>query len=156
MSAPAVLQFPASRASVLAMEQEICKLPQTEPVLRHYFADGLYAREATIPANTIFTGATHKTTHLCVLSKGTIAVMTDDGIKMISAPYTIVSQAGMKRVGLTMTEVVWTNFHATTETDLDKLVEELTTSTADELVGGKNNKQMEMNKWLSLAQQHQS
>ncbi len=57
------------------------------------------------------------------------------------APVTIVSQPGTKRAIHALEDTVWTNIHATNETDLDKLVEELTESTVDQLQGGDNNKQ---------------
>lgn len=137
-------QVPMS--AIFKLEDEICKLPQSEVPVKHYFTDGMYAREMFIPANTVLTGAVHKTQHLCVISQGTISVLTNDGVKTLSAPCTFVSEPGIKRVGFAHTDVVWTTFHATRETDLDKLVEELTYSKADELVGGANNKQAQMNR----------
>ena len=37
---------------------------------------------------------------------------------------------------------MWSTIHATDETDVDRLVEELTESTADELLGGAANRQI--------------
>lgn len=134
------------REKVFALETEIQKLPQVDCPVRHHFAPGVYAREMTIPAGVVLTGAVHKTEHLNIVSKGRISVSTDDGMKEVSAPYTFVSKPGTKRVGFAHEETVWTTIHATNETDLDKLVEELTESTNKQLLGGDENEQLRNNR----------
>lgn len=134
------------RAKVLALEEELSRLPQVDCPVRHYFAPGIYARELTIPAGVTLTGAVHKTEHLSIVSKGRIAVSTDEGMKEVAAPYTFVSMPGTKRVGHAIEETVWTTIHPTDTTDLDALVEELTESTNAELLGGPNNKQLIANR----------
>ena len=99
--------------------------PQVEIEPTHYFADGIYAREIVIPAGTLLTGKIHRTRHLNIVSKGKIAVVTEDGQKIIEAPCTFVAEAGTKRVGLALEDTVWTTIHASQETDLDKLETEL-------------------------------
>lgn len=126
---------------VYALERELQKMPQVECPVRHHFAPGIYAREMTIPEGVTLTGAVHKTEHLSIISKGRIAVTTDDGVVEISAPHTFVSKAGAKRAGHAIEETVWTTIHATDETNIDKLVEMLTDTTADKLLGGSNNAQ---------------
>lgn len=109
------------REKVFAIEDEIRKLPKAEIAERHYFSPGVYAREITIPAGTVLTGKIHKYAQLNILSKGDISVLTEDGIKRVQAPFTIVSPAGTKRVAYVHEEVVWTTIHGTDETDLEKL-----------------------------------
>ena len=105
-----------------AMQQSPC---QVELPPRHYFANGLYAREITIPKGTLLTGKIHKTEHLNIVSKGDISVLTEDGPKRVRAPFTMVSRPGTKRVGYAHEETVWTTIHATQETDLDKIEADL-------------------------------
>jgi hypothetical protein len=94
-----------------------------------------------IPKGTVLTGAIHKTEHLCIVS-GDISVTTDDGMKRITDAHAILtSKAGAKRAGFAHEDTYWTTVHATEETDLDKLVEELTESKQSELLGGPDNKQ---------------
>jgi len=99
--------------------------PQVEIEPTHYFADGIYAREIVIPAGTLLTGKIHRTRHLNIVSKGKIAVVTEDGQKIIEAPCTFVAEAGTKRVGFALEDTVWTTIHASQETDLEKLETEL-------------------------------
>ncbi|MFM0501874.1 SET domain-containing protein-lysine N-methyltransferase [Paraburkholderia caffeinilytica] len=96
----------------------------------------------TVPAGVVVTGAVHRHEHLCTVSKGRIAVSTDEGMREISAPCTIVSKAGTKRVGYAIEETVWTTYHVTNETDVDKIIEEITESTNAELLGGAENVQL--------------
>ena len=131
-----------SREKVEALERALQHLPQVDCPVRHFFVPGMYAREMTIPAGTVLTGAVHKTEHLSTISAGRILVQTDDGVKDIRAPFTFVSKPGAKRAGVAMETTVWTTYHATSTTDLDALVEELTESRADELLGGPDNRQL--------------
>lgn len=96
---------------------------QIEPI--HHFADGLYAREIFIPKGTTLTGKIHRTEHINIISKGDISVLTEDGIKRIQAPCTLISKPGTKRVGYAHEDTVWTTIHASSERDLDKLEEAL-------------------------------
>jgi len=129
------------REAVEQIEDAMQGMPPAFLPIKHYFANGMYAREMTMPAGAIVTGAIHKTTHFCILSQGRVRVMSEDGIDELVAPAIIISQPGTKRAIHALEDTVWTNIHATNETDLDKLVEELTESTVDQLQGGVNNKQ---------------
>ena len=129
------------REAVEQIEDAMQGMPPAFLPIKHYFANGMYAREMTMPAGAIVTGAIHKTTHFCILSQGRVRVMSEDGIDEFVAPAIIISQPGTKRAIHALEDTVWTNIHATNETDLDKLVEELTESTVDQLQGGDNNKQ---------------
>lgn len=95
-----------------------------EPV--HRFADGIYAREITIPAGTLLTGKIHRTQHLNIVSAGRISVWTEgEPVRVIEAPYAFVAQPGTRRVGFAHEDTVWTTIHATTETDLERLEAQL-------------------------------
>ena len=120
-------QLPAvpTREQILALEGEMRKLPQMDLPPVHHFAKGIYARELRIPAGTLLTGKVHRTEHLNILSAGEITVWTEDGMKRVSAPFTIVSRPGTKRVGFAHTDCVWTTIHGTEETDLERLEAEL-------------------------------
>jgi hypothetical protein len=133
---------PVTREKVIALEREIQKMPQVNCPVRHYFAPGMAAREMTIPAGVVVTGAVHRHEHLCTVSKGRIIVSTDKGMRELAAPCTIVSKPGAKRVGYAIEETVWTTYHATNTTDIDALIEEITESTAAELLGGAENVQI--------------
>lgn len=120
------------RQKILLLENEMRKQEQVviEPV--HYIAEGLYAREIFIPKDTLLTGKIHKFEHLNIISKGDISVMTEEGMKRIKAPATIISKPGIKRIGYAHEDTVWTTIHACTETDIDKIEALLVVDTFEE------------------------
>ncbi|SDC25489.1 hypothetical protein [Paraburkholderia lycopersici] len=129
------------REKIEALEREIQKLPQVDCPVWHYFAPGLYARKMLIRKGTALTGAVHKTEHLCLIS-GDITVTTDEGVKRITDAHAVLSsKPGAKRAGYAYEDTYWTTVHATCETDLDRLVSELTESQSSELLGGIDNLQ---------------
>lgn len=114
------------RAHIFSLEAEILKLPQTDLPLRHYFAKGLYAREMLIPEGTVLTGKIHTTEHLCFITKGSISVLAEEGMRRINAPAILISKPGAKRAGFAHEDTIFVTVHATEETDLEKLEAELT------------------------------
>ena len=119
-----------NREVVNSLEIEMLKMPQLDLPIKHYFSPGLYARELFIPAGTLLTGKVHKFEHLNIMSQGDMSVLTENGIKRVQAPFTIVSPAGTKRIAFAHTDTVWTTIHATEETDLDK-IEDLLVANSD-------------------------
>lgn len=111
------------RSKIEGMETFMLAQPQVECPVRHYFSQGVYAREITIPAGTILTGKIHKYEQLNILSKGDISVLTDEGVRRVQAPFAIVSPPGTKRIAYAHEESVWTTIHGTDLTDVEKIEE---------------------------------
>ena len=139
----------SAREKVERLEALLCSVPQVECPVKNYFSNGLYIREMTLPAGTTLTGAVHKTKHM-VTVKGVAKVHVDDGVIEVDGFAGFIAHPGAKRAFHAITETVITNFHETTETDLDKLIEELTESKACELLGESQNKQLMANKLTEL------
>lgn len=119
MIEPSTLCVDALEAAMLAEPQVTI-----EPV--HRFADGLYAREITIPAGTLLTGKIHRTRHLNIVSQGDISVWSEgEPVRRIQAPFSFVAEPGTRRVGFAHADTVWTTIHATHETDLARLEAQL-------------------------------
>jgi hypothetical protein len=98
----------------------------------HHFSKGLYARELFIPKHTLIVGKIHK--YQCLNTMiGDISVLTEDGVKRLTGVKTFTSPPGVKRVGWTHSDTMWICYHATEETDLDKLEDELIAKTYDEV-----------------------
>jgi hypothetical protein len=107
------------RDKIFVAEAFLKEQPQVDIPVQHYFSQGVYAREITIPAGLIITGEIHKFAQLNILSKGRMQVYTEEGIREVEAPFTVVSPPGTKRIAHTLTECVWTTIHGTDETDID-------------------------------------
>lgn len=116
------------RQQVDALQVELLKMPQVDIVTTHVFTPGVYERKITIPAWTVLTGAEHKTPYRVRLEKGTIAVNTDDGTKVFTAPIEFLAKAGMQRAGRVFEEeVVWVDVYDNPDncTDLAMLEDRL-------------------------------
>ncbi len=104
-----VLDF---EASLRAFAEQNHSLVDPEELTTHWFATGIYCREMRIPAGTCLTGKIHRGAHLNIISAGSIAVLTEHGVRVIAAPCTLLSDAGIKRVGFALEDTVWTCIHA--------------------------------------------
>jgi hypothetical protein len=110
------------RDKIFALEDEMRRLPQLEIPVRHYFSDGVYAREITIPKGAVVTGKIHKYRQLNILSAGELSVWIEEGvIERVKAPFTTVSPPGTKRIAYAHDISVWTTILATEETEPDKI-----------------------------------
>ena len=97
-------------------------LPQAPTEIRHHFTPGLYAREMRAKRGTVLLSKLHKTEHPFVLSAGRLTIWTEErGLVTLRAPYFGVTKAGTRRLAYVHEAVVWTTFHATAETDLEKI-----------------------------------
>ncbi len=113
---------------VVALQNELFKLPQANIVTEHVFKPGVYERKITIPPWVVLTGAEHKTPYQVRLEKGTIAVNTDDGVKVLTGPCEFDAKSGMQRAGRVFEdEVVWVDVYANPDncTDLAVLEDRL-------------------------------
>ena len=105
-----------------SLQARMLQCPQVECPIVHRFTPGLYAREITVPAGTMVMTKIHLTEHPFVISKGSVSVWTDGGgIQRLAAPYTGITKPGTRRLCFAHTDLVWTTFHPTQETDVDKI-----------------------------------
>ena len=108
------------------LEVALSKLPRVELPVTHAFTPGMYIREIKIPAGTMLTSMTHKTEHPFVLSKGSIKVTSDnEGSVIYEAPHTGITKPGTRRALHAITDVVWTTFHVTDETDVETICDQI-------------------------------
>lgn len=134
LGSTATVEHLSDRDKVSFLEAEMLKQEQIAIPVKHYFSPGVYAREITIPADTLLTGRIHKYEQLNILSGGEISVLTDDGMKRVSAPFTVVSPPGTKRIAYAHTECTWTTILATDEKDPDVIEATFTVATEQEFL----------------------
>ena len=99
------------RKNIANLEAIMQEMPQVEIETKHYYAHGTYTREVFLPKGTVLTGKIHKHSCINIISKGKIAVVTDEGEKIIEAPYTFVSGSNVKKCGAVLEDTVWINVH---------------------------------------------
>lgn len=124
---------------IFEMEAIMKTMAQVEIETKHYFSDGLYAREIIIPAGVTLCGEIHKYRNLNILSKGSMLVY---GLGKVLAPFTVVSPPGTKRIAHTLSECVWTTIHATEETDVDRIKAHFVAQTEQEWLEFQNVNQL--------------
>lgn len=112
--------------------------------LKHLFAPGAYGRQITVPKNHWVIGKIHKHAHLNFLMKGRVAVLTEDGLMVMEAPFSFVSRVGAKRLVLALEDTVWATVHLTDKTDLAEIEEEVIAKTYDDVPLLANEKQGEL------------
>ncbi len=118
------------------IEFGLAQLDRVYPAVVHRFAPGLYIRELTIPAGVLVTSMTHRTAHPFTISKGIAHVFSEnDGADILWAPHTGITTPGTRRAVYAETEVVWTTYHATTETDVEKICAEILEPRVNPLLG---------------------
>jgi hypothetical protein len=106
---------------VQTLEAAFLEQPQVDCPVVHRFGPNIYIREVTIPAGTLSIGHYQTTTHLNVMLKGRVIMVSEDGSKTeLVAPQTFVTGPGRK-IGYILEDMVWQNIYATNETDVEKL-----------------------------------
>lgn len=127
-----LLALQGNMPEILALEKIILTLEQVECPISHYQIEGVYCRSMFIPAGTVITGAIHNKENISILAQGTIRVTNGTDSKLISAPYIMVDQPGIKRLGVSETDVTFINIWRTNTTDLDEIEKEIRSETFEE------------------------
>ena len=122
------------REKISAIEEILKNAPQVELPVKHHFSKGVYGREMPIPSGTLLVGKIHKHQTMNVISKGKLSVLSQDGIMHLQAPHTFVSTPGAKRVIYAHEDSVWTCFHGTEETEIEKIESEFIAKDYTEVV----------------------
>lgn len=100
------------------------------------FKSFTYAREMTIPEDTIIIGKIHRHQHLNIISQGSVKVITEQGLKHFVGPCTFVSEIGTKRAVYAEKDTIWTTIHTVSygsEKDLDKIEAEVIAPSYEDL-----------------------
>lgn len=107
-----VVDIELMQKKVVALQDALLQMPQAEIITTHNFLPGVYERTIRIPPWTVLTGAEHKTDYHVRVTKGTIAVNTEDGVKVVTGPCDFPAKAGMQRAGRVFhEEVIWTDIY---------------------------------------------
>lgn len=114
-----------TREQIEALQLEVLKLPQAEPITTHRFADGMYCREVFRKEGTLVVGKVHKKEHFFIVVQGILTLWTEEGMKTVEAPFVWVSKPGTKRVTYAHTDSIAITVHQVSSRDLEKIEAEL-------------------------------
>ena len=121
------------RKNILNLQDKLAAMQQVECPVKHHFSPDSYAREILLPADSLVIGKIHHHSHVNVISQGECYVLTEEGVSHLKAPLTFISAPGTKRVVYSVTDVIWTTVHVTTEKDLAKIEEYVISPTYNDL-----------------------
>ena len=121
------------RDLILYFEAQMLKLPQTEIPIEHFFAPGVYTRQASFKADTLAVGKIHKTEHTNIILRGKFKLITEHGVKEVTGPCVFISKPGAKKMAYFIEDTIWINVFATTETDISKIEQAVTAKNYAEL-----------------------
>lgn len=107
------------------IQQQISDAPQLEIPIFNYFAPGVYMRQMDAPAGAIMVTKMHRTEHFLIILKGSATILSDDGLSYVFAPQIIRTMPGTKRVIYFHEDSSWLTNHPTSETDLEKIEEQI-------------------------------
>lgn len=116
--------------------------------LKHTFTDGIYTREIYMPKGYLVVSKIHKYEHPYFIMKGEVSVITEEGVKRISAPYQGVTPVGTKRMLYIHEDCVWVTVHTNPEniTDLEKIEERIIAKSFDDVLPESARKFLEENR----------
>lgn len=88
----------------------------------HYFSDGLYAKQMSIPKGAIACQHKHEYDHLSILAQGKVRVLFDnDAFEEFTAPSCINIKQGVNHTIMALEDSTWFCIHHTFETDMNKI-----------------------------------
>lgn len=108
-------------ARIEAFEAIGLEMPQVEVPVTHRFCEGVYIREATLPAGMFALGHAHRHDCLNVVLTGSVSVLVEGVVKRLGAGDVFVGKALDRKAGFVHEESRWQTIHATRETDLARL-----------------------------------
>ena len=77
--------------------------------VRHTILGDVYMRELFIPKGFLLVGKLHKRACMNVVSKGDISVLTETGSARVQAGYSVISPAGIQKLGFAHEDTVFVN-----------------------------------------------
>tara|TARA_R110002012_G_scaffold194166_1_gene362010 strand:+ start:234 stop:851 length:618 start_codon:yes stop_codon:yes gene_type:complete len=146
------------REKISDLEQSVIETSDTtrevihkaNPV-KHTFAGGCYIREIYNPANELIITKIHKKEHPFFLMKGEMSILTENGIEHIKAPYQGVTKVGTKRAIYTHEECIFITVHATDNTTVENVEDEVVCTKYEDLPHGSD--ALEILKEINLKQE---
>lgn len=113
-----------ARDSVERLQAAMLELPQAELPTKHYFADGMYARELFRPAGTTIVGKVHIREHFYIVLCGEVTVVGETAERVVG-PKVLISKPGTKRAVYAHTDAICMTVHRTPFTDLEDIERDL-------------------------------
>jgi len=116
------------RERILQFKDALMALPSDEKVefpVEHVFVDGMYMRKMFAPKGQIVVGKIHKKPCINFVEYGDISVLTESGFARVKAGFTLVSPAGIMKVGIAHEDTMFINVFRTDKTTIEEVEQEI-------------------------------
>ncbi len=101
-------------------------IPQVDIPAIHNFSAGIYSRHVVIPAGVLITGRKHRHSHLVMIAHGRVTIWDEQHGTQNLVGFTVFeSKPGARRMIYAHEETIFITLHATNETDIEKVEEEI-------------------------------
>ncbi len=124
-----------TREQIDALQVELSKLPQYEPITKHYFHAGMYVREVWRDAGVLVVGKVHKKPHYYTIMSGTVSI---DGAEPVTGPVTFKCEPGTKRAVFSITAALCQTIHRTDATTPEEAEAELVEEDESSMYNARN------------------
>jgi hypothetical protein len=132
----------ATRENILNLEAAIKSLPgswgkkEARDILNeHVFAPGVYARIANMPKGMVGVGMIHKYAHICLITHGTVKIVSEFDSGVYSAPRIWISEPGVKRTIYALSDAQMVNIipNVSDTQNLDEIEARVTAESYEDL-----------------------
>lgn len=130
-----------AQAKTNALQRAMQAMPQAGPEelqTNHFFAEGMYARRLFRKAGVLIVGKVHRREHFYIVTKGSVRVTTDSGVRVLCAGDILVSAPGTKRACLALEDSMCMTVHRTDKKSLTKIEKELIENDPDAMFDHNN------------------
>jgi len=140
-----VIKYQKNMANGIAEIEQFLLRPEIIPLdmpPKHSFSPGIYVRELELPEGTLAIGKVHKHRHHLFLMKGAVIILTEaNGVELLQAPLTIVSEPGTQRVAYAITDTILVTVHPNEDNteDMIALEEKYVVNDKNKYIEYKNN-----------------
>lgn len=124
------------RQRITALKDRLLALPEEDQAafpVEHSLVDGVYTRKLLIKKGQILVGKIHKKACQNIVAKGDITVVTETGALRVQAGYSVVSPAGIQKVGYAHEDTIFINVFRTDSTDIAEIEAEIACESFAEL-----------------------
>lgn len=123
------------RAWITCLKDALLALPgeKAEMPVEHELLDGMYLRKLFIKKGTLLVGKIHKKACMNIVAKGDISVLTETGSMRVKEGFTVISPAGLQKVGFAHEDTVFINVFRTDKTNIQEIEDEIACESYDAL-----------------------
>ncbi len=109
------------------------QLPRVEFPVEETLQNGCYKRKVVFPKGFVGSGKIHVIPHMDVMTRGKMLLATEDGVKLVEAPYESITEPFTRKFGIALEETEWISFNSTTAQTTEEAAKEMVADSWDDV-----------------------